>query len=77
MDSHELLVFLQEKLTKLTAIKARSCILDDGLHQDWMTFSRANTASTETIPEDGNENHEVLLSDEAFSSNASPELKSN
>ncbi len=56
--------------------KARSSIKDEGLERDWMTFSRANTVSTETQPEEGNQNYGILLSDDAFSSNGSPDLKS-
>jgi hypothetical protein len=76
MDSHELLVFLLDKLTKMTAVSSRSTIKDDGLNQDWGCLSTSNTDSNEPFTEEElHQSSSPRLIEDALSSNASPQLK--
>ncbi len=75
MDSHELLVFLQEKLTELTAKRLRRTQLDDGFNFDWSVYSSKATtvSSNETQAEEEKHDSNQIDFNDILSSNASPE----
>jgi hypothetical protein len=75
MDSHELLVFLQEKLTELTAKRLRRTQLDDGFNFDWSVYSSKATtvSSSETQAEEEKHDNNQIDFNDIQSYNASAE----